>query len=259
MNKVHLGTIGWSYDFWKGPFYPPKMPSKDLLAYYSTRFGTVEVDSTFYRVPNAQTVVSWKEQTPEGFCFSLKFPQIITHIKKLQNCQNETDTFLNRASLLGRKLGPLLLQFPPNFGATEFAELESYLQKLPEAYHYAVEVRNKSWLTPEFYRLLNHYNVALVWADSPHLPHLSEKTAVFLYIRWEGNRKVVKGNLGKIEVDRKADLAEWAQKIKSYLEGSTEVFGFFAKYFSGYPPSDISQLEGLLGTDIRQQLPLEKG
>jgi uncharacterized protein YecE (DUF72 family) len=259
MNKVHLGTIGWSYDFWKGTFYPPKMPSKDFLSYYSSQFGTVEVDSTFYRVPNAQTVLSWKEQTPEGFCFSLKFPQIITHVKKLQNCQNETDTFLDRASLLGQKLGPLLLQFPPNFGSTEFAELESYLQKLPDAYHYAAEVRNKSWLTSEFYRLLNHYNVALVWADSSYMPHLTEKTAGFLYIRWEGNRKVVKGNLGKIEVDRSSDLAAWAQKIKFYLEGSTEIFGYFGKYFSGYPPSDISQLEGLLGTDIRQQLPLEKG
>ncbi len=259
MNKVHLGTIGWSYDFWKGTFYPLKMPSKDFLAYYSTRFGAVEVDSTFYRVPNAQTVLSWKEQTPEDFCFSLKFPQIITHIKKLQNCQNETDTFLNRASLLGRKLGPLLLQFPPNFGATKFVELESYLQKLPDAYRYAVEVRNKSWLTSEFYRLLNHYNVALAWADSPHMPHLTEKTAGFLYIRWEGNRKVVKGTQGKIEVDRSSDLAAWAKKIKSFLDGGTEIFGYFGKYFSGYPPSDISQLEGLLGTDIRQQLPLEKG
>ena len=259
MNKVHLGTIGWSYDFWKGPFYPPKMPSKDFLAYYSSQFGTVEVDSTFYRIPSAQTVISWKEQTPEGFCFSLKFPQIITHIKKLQNCQNETDTFLNRASLLGLKLGPLLLQFPPNFGDTEFTELESYLQKLPNAYHYAVEVRNKSWLTSEFYRLLKHCNVALAWAESPHMPPLKEKTAGFLYIRWEGNRQVVKGTQGKIEVDRKDDLALWAEKIKFHLEGDTQVFGYFGKYFSGYPPSDVNQLERLLGTDTRQQLPLEKG
>lgn len=258
MNKVHLGTIGWSYDFWKGTLYPPKMSSKDFLTSYSTKFGTVEVDSTFYRIPNAQTVLSWKEQTPEDFCFSLKFPQIITHIKKLQNCQTETDTFLNRASLLGRKLGLLLLQFPPNFSVTQFAELESYLQKLPNTYRYAVEVRNKSWLSPEFYRLLRHCNVALAWADSPHMPLSSEKTSGFLYIRWEGDRKAVKGMQGKIEVDRKADLAAWAQKIKLYLDGVTEVFGYFGKYFSGYPPSDVSYLEGLLGIDIRRQFPLEK-
>lgn len=250
MNKLHLGTIGWSYNFWKGPFYPLKTSSKNFLSYYATQFGSVEVDSTFYRVPNAQTVLSWKEQTLEGFCFSLKFPQTITHIKKLQNCQNETDTFLNRASLLDQKLGILLLQFPPNFGATEFTELENYLRKLPDAYRYAVEIRNKSWLTSEFYRLLKHYNVALAWADNPHMPQLSEKTADFLYIRWEGNRKAVEGTQGKIEVDRKTDLATWAQKIKPYLDCDTEVFGYFGKYFSGYPPSDISQLEGFLGTDI---------
>ena len=252
MSKLHLGSIGWSYNFWKGSFYPPKTPSKDFLAYYSTQFGTVEVDSTFYRIPSSQAFLSWKEQTPEGFCFSLKFPQIITHIKKLQDCQNETDTFLNRASLLGQRLGPLLLQFPPSFDVTEFAELESYLQMLPSAYSYAVEVRNKSWLTNEFYRLLKQCNVALAWADSPHLPQLSEKTAGFLYIRWEGNRKAVEGTQGKIEIDRKADLAAWAQKIKFYLDGGTEVFGYFGKYFSGYPPSDISQLEGFLGIDIRR-------
>jgi uncharacterized protein YecE (DUF72 family) len=259
MNKLHLGTIGWSYNFWKGPFYPPKTPSKNLLSYYASQFGTVEVDSTFYRVPNTQTVLAWKELTPEGFCFSLKFPQIITHIKQLKNCQNETNTFLNRANLLGRKLGPLLLQFPPNFGVTKFADLESYLQKLPNVYRYAIEVRNKSWLTAEFYQLLKNCNVALAWAESIRMPLLTEKTAGFLYIRWEGNRKVVRGNQGEIEVDRKNDLAAWAQTIKFHLNDGMEVFGYFGKYFSGYPPSDIRQLEGLLGTDIRQQLRLEKG
>ncbi|MGE5188110.1 MAG: DUF72 domain-containing protein [Betaproteobacteria bacterium] len=259
MSKVYLGTIGWSYDFWKGTFYPSEMPSKDFLAYYSTQFGTVEVDSTFYRVPNEQTILSWKEHTPEGFYFSLKFPQIITHAKRVQDCQNETDTFLARASLLGDKLGVLLLQFPPNFGVSKFAELESYLQKLPSIYRYAVEVRNKSWLSPEFYQLLKRHNVALVWPDSPRMPQSSEKTADFLYIRWEGNRKLVNGTLGKIEVDRKADLAVWAQKIKPYLNDGTRVFGYFGKYFSGSPPSDVVQLEGFLGTDIRQQMPLGKG
>lgn len=259
MNKVYLGTIGWSYDFWKGTFYPSEMPSKDFLAYYSTHFSNVEVDSTFYRVPSEQTLLGWKERTPEGFCFSLKFPQIITHVKKLQDCQNETDTFLARASLLGDKLGVLLLQFPPNFGVSEFAELESYLQKLPTTCCYAMEVRNKSWLSPEFYQLLKRHNVTLVWADSPRMPPFSEKTADFFYIRWEGNRKLVNGTMGKIEVDRNADLAVWAEKIKSYFDGGTEVFGYFGKYFSGYPPSDIVQLEGFLGTNIRQQMPLGRG
>ncbi len=116
MNKLHLGTIGWSYNFWKGSFYPNKTASKNFLTYYATQFNTVEVDSTFYRIPTPQAITNWKNQTPDDFMFSLKFPSVITHIKMLKDCQRETDIFLERAKLLGQKLGPLLLQFPPSFG-----------------------------------------------------------------------------------------------------------------------------------------------
>jgi uncharacterized protein YecE (DUF72 family) len=126
MGKLHLGTIGWSYNFWKGNFYPNKMASKDFLNYYSTKFNTVEVDSTFYRIPTPQAITNWKKQTSEGFIFSLKFPQIITHIKMLKDCQRETDVFLDRAKLLGQKLGPLLLQFPPNFGTEHLPDLARF-------------------------------------------------------------------------------------------------------------------------------------
>ena len=112
MRNVHIGTMGWSYDFWKGRFYPENLQSNEFLAYYSSKFDTVEVDNTFYRIPMEQTVLRWKEQTPKGFVFSLKFPQVITHIKMLRNCEDETRVFLERVELLGEKLGPLLLQFP---------------------------------------------------------------------------------------------------------------------------------------------------
>lgn len=112
MQNLHLGTIGWSYSFWRGNFYPNKTASKDFLAYYATKFSTVEVDSTFYRIPNQQAIANWKEQTPDGFSFSLKFPGVITHIKMLKDCQSETGYFLERTKILKEKLGPLLLQFP---------------------------------------------------------------------------------------------------------------------------------------------------
>jgi uncharacterized protein YecE (DUF72 family) len=197
-----LGTIGWSYNFWKDNFYPKKTASKDYLAYYSQQFNTVEVDSTFYRIPTQPTVINWKQQTPQNFLFSLKFPQLITHIRMLKDCQYETDVFLNTVSLLGEKLGALLLQFPPNFGAEYFPDLEVYLQKLPKQHRYVVEVRNKSLLTPEFFSILRANKVALAWADSPLMVQISEVTADFLYIRWEGDRKKVNGTLGKIEAER---------------------------------------------------------
>ena len=132
MQNLHLGTIGWSYNFWKGPFYPQKTPSKDFLAYYCTQFDTVEVDSTFYRIPTPQAITNWKNQTPDGFTFSLKFPNIITHIKMLRDCQRETSLFLERTKLLGEKLGPLLLQFPPSFGVEHLPDLADFLQGLPK-------------------------------------------------------------------------------------------------------------------------------
>lgn len=249
MGNLHLGTIGWSYSFWKGNFYPAKAASKDFLAYYATQFNTVEVDSTFYRVPMAQTVTNWKQQTPNGFVFSLKFPQVITHVKMLKGCQYETDIFLDRAHMLGEKLGCLLLQFPPNFGIDHMPDLTEFLSKLPKQNHYVVEVRNKTWLKQEFCSLLKANNVALAWADSPLMVEVAEVTADFLYVRWEGDRKKVNGTLGKKEVDKRENLDLWSDKLRFFLDKGTEVFGYFGKYYSGYPPSDIIYLKSLLNSD----------
>jgi len=246
MRNLHLGTIGWSYNFWKGNFYPNKTASKDFLAYYATRFDTVEVDSTFYRIPTPQTITTWKNQTPQSFTFSLKFPGKITHIKMLKDCQTETSLFLDRAKLLGEKLGPLLLQFPPNFGVEHLADLTVFLQRLPKLNRYVVEVRDDAWLNPDFYSLLRANNAALAWVDSPNMPLNSEVTSDFLYVRWEGDRKKVNGLLGKIEADTQDSLRTWSDRIKPYLSGKMEVFGYFGKYFSGFPPSDVDFLLSLL-------------
>ena len=245
MQSIHLGTIGWSYSFWKGKFYPQKTLAKDYLAYYSTQLNTVETDSTFYRIPTTQTVINWKKQTPKNFQFSLKFPQVITHIKMLKDCQNETNVFLDRASLLEEKLGPLLLQFPPNFGKEHLPVLDAFLEKLPRHHRYVVEVRNNSWLNEEFYSSLKANKAALAWTDRPLMAQISEVTADFLYFRWEGDRKKVNGTLGKIEADRAEDLKLVAGIIKP-LVPKMEVFGYFGKYFSGYPPSDVVNLQSNL-------------
>jgi uncharacterized protein YecE (DUF72 family) len=246
VNNPHLGTIGWSYNFWKGTFYPAKTVSKNFLSYYSTKFDTVEVDSTFYRITTEQAIINWKNQTPENFTFSLKFPSIITHIKMLKDCERETNIFLERTKLLGEKLGPLLLQFPPSFGIEHFSDLTAFLHKLPRLNNYVVEVRDKGFLNSEFYSLLRANNVALAWVDSPIMPQLGEVTSDFLYIRWEGDRSKVKGTLGKIEADKTEELKLWAEKIKPFLSKQMRVFGYFGKYYSGYPPADIKSLLNLL-------------
>jgi uncharacterized protein YecE (DUF72 family) len=242
MRKIHVGTMGWSYNFWKENFYPTDLSSKDFLTYYAKQFNTVEVNSTFYRIPSRQSVAHWKEQTPSGFLFSLKFPRIITHVKMLQNCQDEATVFLDRAGLLQEKLGPLLLQFPHLFGDESVPLLREFLRTLPKRDRYVVEVRNRKLLNDGFYSILRDNNVVLAWVDNPLVPLINEATSDFVYIRWEGDRRSVNGTLGSIEVDKAADRGLWADRIRPLLDSQKEVFGYFSKYYSGYPPSDAREL-----------------
>lgn len=246
MRNIHFGTIGWSYSFWKGKFYPNKVASKDFLTYYATKFDTVEVDSTFYRIPTAQAVTKWKNQTPDDFLFSLKFPRVITHIKMLKDCDREIRLFLEKTELLSGKLGALLLQFPSTFGVDRFSDLADFLQKLPKNRRYVVEVRDVRWLSSDFYSLLRARGVGLAWVDSPNMPQSEVVTSDFLYVRLEGDRGKVKGTLGMIEADKAEELKRWAEKIKHFLSKNMEIYGYFGKYYSGYPPSDVNSLLKLL-------------
>ena len=141
----------------------------------------------------------------------------------------------------------MLLQFPPNFCVDRLSDLAAFLQKLPKTNRYVVEVRNKAWLNPDFYSLLRANNAALAWVDSPNMPLTMEVTSDFLYVRLEGDRKKVNGTLGKIETDTQNQPASMGGKAEAVcLSGKTEVFGYFGKYFSGFPPSDVDFLSRLL-------------
>jgi uncharacterized protein YecE (DUF72 family) len=221
--------------FGKSTIYPQKTVPKDFLAFYSSRFDTVEVNNTFYRIPNAQVITNWKNQTPNGFQFSLKFPKVITQIKMLKDCQRETTLFLERSKLLEQKLGPLLLQFPRNFGIEHFSDLADFLAELPKLNRYVVEVRDVGFLNEEFYSLLAANGVALAWVDSPNMPTIGQVTSDFIYVRWEGDRKKINGTLCKIEADQKDGLIRWTEKLKLNLNKNIEIFGYFGKYYSMYP------------------------
>jgi uncharacterized protein YecE (DUF72 family) len=242
MEKIHIGTMGWSYDFWIGNFYPEG--SDNLLGEYAKNFGTVEIDNTFYRIPSRDTVLKWKEETPDDFMFSAKFPRKITHIKKLLDCKEELDAFIDHISLLGDKLGPLLIQLPPDFKPESFEILKDFLAILPEGYRFAVELRNKKWLDEKLYGLLRDHGVALVLIDHPWMPEMNTITADFTYIRWEGDRRKVTGTLGKVERERSREIMEWAGKINGFMGDQVEIFGYFSKHYSGYPPSDVKMLLG---------------
>jgi len=232
--------MGWSYSFWRDSFYPRDLAPKDFLSYYAKKFNTVEVNSTFYRVPSVKTISELKNQTPRGFLFSLKFPQKITHFKMLKDCQEDTKFFLESVGLLEEKLGALLLQFPPMFGQGHLPLLREYLTILDPRYRYAVEVRNKSLLNEDFNSLLKEFHIGLVWVDSQGMCLDGQVTSDFIYIRWEGDRKKVNGSFAKTEIDQSARLKEWVNRLKPFLENRIPFFGYFSKYFSGYPPQDAA-------------------
>jgi len=162
----------------------------------------------------------------------------------LKDCQRETSLFLERAKLLEQKLGPLLLQFPPSFGKEQLPALSSFLQDLPKEYRYVIEVRNKGLLTESFFSVLARNNVAFAWVDSPTMPTLDNVTSNFLYVRLEGYRGRVIGTLGKTEVDRSKDIESLTKKLKTNHD--KDVFVYFGKYYSGYPPLDVKQFLGYL-------------
>jgi uncharacterized protein YecE (DUF72 family) len=241
MDRMHVGTMGWSYSFWRGSFYPKELKSSEFLSEYSKHFDTVEVDNTFYRVPSKETLENWKKQAPAGFLFSAKFPQTITHRKMLKDCEQDVQFFVDRISLFQDRLGCLLLQLPPAFGSKQFDLLRDFLPLLPKKYRYAVEVRNAQLFGSSLFDLLRENGVALTIVASPFLPEVDELTADFVYVRWEGDRKKVNGELGKVEVDRTTETKKWARKIDGFLEKTSEVFGYFSKYYSGNPPADAKQ------------------
>ena len=230
--------MGWSYNFWLNNFYPADTKPENFLEEYSKHFNTVEVNSGFYRVPSVSTLENWKNQTAAGFLFSLKAPKKITHEKM---STDYLDYFLNNISVLGSKLGPILLQFPPSFKQDMFDYLKDLISVLPKKHRYALEIRNRSWFENRFYKFLEENKIALVLGDGPWLHKVEQVTGEFTYFRWEGNRNKIKGTTGKIEKERSKDINEWAKKIRTFPD-KTEMFGYFSKYYSGHPPTDAKQL-----------------
>lgn len=248
MNSPHIGAMGWSYSFWVGALYPKGCKSEQFLSEYSKHFNTMEVDNTFYRIPNKTTTKKWRDQTAPGFIFSAKFPRVITHEKMLQNSQENVERFLETVSLFQEKAGPLLLQLPPWFKPENMQVLADFISDLPKGPLFVVEVRDRKMLSDKLYSLLRNSGVSLALVVHPHMPLTEEVTADFIYIRWEGDRKKVKGTLGQVEVERTSDLDKWADKIKTFMDKSYKIFGYFSKYYSGCPPHDAEQLLRILQT-----------
>lgn len=242
-NKIRFGTSGWSYKDWLGPFYPTGTKQADYLNFYSQKFNTVEIDSTFYGTPRPTTVVKWAAITADNFIFCPKVPQIITHEKRLYNCTAEWNEYAETMQLLGQKLGPLVLQFDYKFTYSNFFEnLKSFIAENKHDLRLCIEVRHKSWINEQFYDFLRSENMALVLNDLHYMPRLTELTADFTYIRFLGNRKMIPDDFSHRRIDRSKELDWWQEWITKFLQNDIEVFVFSNNRYEGFAPDTITDL-----------------
>jgi len=220
--KLHVGTSGYSYKEWKGNFYPEDLPAKEMLSYYSRRLPAVEINNTFYRLPQASMIENWRAQVPDEFRFSIKATQRITHIKRLNNVVEETKYLLDTSGLLGERLGVVLFQLPPNM-KKDSGRLKSFLELLPSDARAAFEFRHESWFDDETFDLLRKKDRALVVSDTDEKP-LSEiiGTAGWGYLR-----------LRRTSYNEN-DLDDWMKRVKD--QKWKDAFVFFKHEDEGVGP-----------------------
>ena len=200
---IYAGTSGYAYKEWKGKFYPEKISPKEMLRFYSGRLSTVEINNTFYHMPRETVLTSWAEQVPGDFVFALKAPQLITHLKRLRNVSGETEYLLRTLSVLDRKMGPVLFQFPKSFRADR-AALQDFLGLIPGDTACAFEFRSPSWLDDEILDLLRKKGASLCIADTDENPAREIiRTAPWGYLRLRRSDYA------------DADLSQWLERILS--------------------------------------------
>jgi uncharacterized protein YecE (DUF72 family) len=220
--NLYVGTSGYSYKEWKGIFYPEKLPAKEMLSYYASRLPAVEINNTFYRLPQQSMVEGWKEQVPENFRFSIKASQRITHFKRLNNVAEETKYLLDTVSCLGERLGVVLFQLPPNM-KKDLPRLEAFLASLPAGTRAAFEFRHPTWLEDDVLEVLRQAGQALCISDTDDMPvtHI-DRTAGWGYLR-----------LRRILYDEVA-LRGWLQRVRD--QKWSEAFVFFKHEDEGTGP-----------------------
>jgi uncharacterized protein YecE (DUF72 family) len=249
MANWYLGTMGFSFKDWSGPFYPESLESRNYLEYYSQYFNAVEIDSTFYGAPRKEYVHRWVAVTPDDFIICAKTPRSITHEAGLVGVQQEMDAFLETMRLFGKKLGVILIQFPPSFAINKEPELAAFIKNLPQDMRFAVEVRHKSWYTERTGELLARHDVAWttsIYEDLPEQIYIHNGT---LYIRFIGRHGVYPTN-DREYVDPTESLKWWAGQIQSRMDEIEDVYGFFNNDYAGFSPATCNRFKEIVGLPV---------
>ncbi|HEX5410298.1 MAG TPA: DUF72 domain-containing protein [Terriglobia bacterium] len=237
-SKIHIGTSGWHYSHWRGPFYPEDMPDDKMLDYYAQHLQTVEINNSFYRLPSGQTFKSWCDQTPSGFIFAVKASRYITHMKKLKDPESASQKFFAHAEALKKKIGPILFQLPPSWHIN-VDRLQSFLEALPGGHRYAFEFRDPTWFSAEVTELLKRHDAALCVYDLAGQQSPKDLTARFAYLRLHGPaQQKYSGRYTRPQLQKWLDLStEWLQ------HGARQVFVYFDNDQSGYAALNAIELQ----------------
>ena len=242
---IIIGTSGWVYDHWKGRFYPDVMPQRDWLSHFASRFPTVEINNSFYRLPTEDAFRRWRKETPDGFVFAVKASRFVTHIKRLKDGKEPNELFWSSARLLGDKCGPILYQCPPRF-PLDAERLELFIRTVPKQVPVAFEFRDRSWETDEVYDILDRHGAAFVYAEWPGVDVPDVVTGGWAYIRFHKGGKVLPG-YSRVKLER------WADRIAELP--ARDVYIYFNNDTGGAALRDAAALEAMLaarGIDVVQ-------
>jgi uncharacterized protein YecE (DUF72 family) len=239
--EVRIGTSGWQYRHWSGPFYPKGLPSSRWLAHYAERFDTVELNNPFYRQPSRETFERWREAVPPDFLYAVKLNRYLTHIKRLAVPPESTELAYSTMAGLGRKCGAVLVQLPPRFRFDRERTASFFAAVGPRRMRHALEPRHASWLEADALEVLRREGVALCLVDTPNFPTVDHVTADFVYVRFHGPEERYASNY----TDEL--LRPWAERIGEWRRRGLDVFAYFNNDFPHHAPFNALRLRELVG------------
>jgi uncharacterized protein YecE (DUF72 family) len=238
-SAVRVGCSGWQYKHWRGNFYPADLPQKQWFEHYASVFDTVEINNSFYRLPEAATFAAWAERAPNRFLFAVKASRFLTHMKKLKDPEEPVERFFSRARALRKHLGPVLYQLPPGW-KLDRGRLEHFLHVLPRNVRHVLEFREPSWYADDVYALMRRHDVALCLHDMPGSATGRLRVGPFVYVRFHG----ASGRYAGSYPERR--LGEWADWLNEQMAAGADVYAYFNNDVAGHAPRDAVTLRRLL-------------
>ena len=239
-GKIYIGTSGWIYKGWANSFYPEGCPAKRHLEFYVTQFPTVEINASFYRLPEEAAFIAWRKSAPNGFLYTVKGSRAVTHFKRLKPGAKSLPILLDRCRLLAPRLGPILWQLPPNF-TKNTERLTGFAKSLPRRYAHAIEFRHPSWLDHEVEDVLKRYRIANVSVSSQAMPMHLKPTANFVYVRFHG----LKGGSAHDYTDSELEL--WAEHLRRCARQGLKGFAYFNNDVNTRAPLNARRLTEMVG------------